>query len=70
MNLERWEHALKLVFTQEFVQFFWWYSSEGFVGGSKDCVDSFPIKGLCQPSRLDSGYQHARDIHIEDVTYL
>lgn len=43
---------------------------EGFIGGSKDCVDPFPVERLCQPCRLDGGHQHAVDTQTENVTCL
>lgn len=61
VTLEKLKNAFKLVFTQEFVQFSRWHGLEGFICGSKDRVDPFPVEHLRQPCRLDGGYQHAVD---------
>lgn len=48
--------------SQESAPFSWWQGSEGFICGSEDCVDSFPVEGLRQSCRLDGSYQHAKAI--------
>lgn len=70
VTLEKLNNIRKWVFTQEFVQFPWWHGLEGLVRGSKDRVDSVAAERLRQPRRLDGGYQHAADTHMEDVTCL
>lgn len=68
-TLEKPIHVHKLVFTQEFVQFSWRHGLEGLIGGSKDCVDPFPVEHLRQPCSLDGGYQHSVDTRTERVTF-
>lgn len=70
VTLEKPKNVLKLAFTQEFVQFFWWHGLEGLICGSEDSVDPFPVECLHQPCRLDGGDQHAVGMHTENVTCL
>lgn len=70
VTLEKLKNVLRLLFTQEFVQFSRWQGLEGFIGRGEDRVDPFPVEGLGQPCRLDGGYQHAADTYTEKVTSL